>query len=456
MDRVTLQNYRCFREKQSARLAPLTFLVGENSTGKTSFLALLRALWQVAFQDRIPDFRQPPYDLGAFEDVLHYRGANNKRLDSFEVGFRYSASPINGAEMNYRVEFEARDGYPFPLTRCIRMGEEWVELSARKTEGSTVRVGNPHSKYECSIKTTEYPIDDKRLLPIRFMLGEVSHVIHKEKQAVSADGFHRDGKSSIDRQVRQMGATIEKSLVLLGSQEGVWETPRSPFASAPIRFHPKRTYDPSRPTQDPEGEYIPDYLASMSRNTPSEWEHLKSELENFGRDSSLFDEIDIRSFGNTVGSPFQIQIRKYSESKRLKGPKRNLIDVGYGVSQALPILIELLREDSPKMFLLQQPEVHLHPRAQAALGSLFCNLAASGKQIIVETHSDYILDRARMDIRDGKTDLKPDDISILYFERDELDVNIHSLRTDEDGNVLDAPPGYGQFFMDEMRRSVGL
>ena len=61
-----------------------------------------------------------------------------------------------------------------------------------------------------------------------------------------------------------------------------------------------------------------------------------------------------------------------------------------------------------------------------------------------------------MDIRDGKTDLKPDDISILYFERDELDVNIHSLRIDEEGNVLDAPPGYGQFFMDEMRRSVGL
>ena len=78
------------------------------------------------------------------------------------------------------------------------------------------------------------------------------------------------------------------------------------------------------------------------------------------------------------------------------------------------------------MFLLQQPEVHLHPRAQAALGSLFCNLAASGKQIIVETHSDYVLDRVYMDIRDSKTDLEADDVSILYFERDELDVNIHS------------------------------
>ena len=133
------------------------------------------------------------------------------------------------------------------------------------------------------------------------------------------------------------------------------------------------------PTPDPEGEYIPDYFASMSRNEPEQWERLKSDLEDFGRDSGLFDEIAVLSFGKTAGSPFQVQIRKFG--KRLKGPKRNLIDVGYGVSQALPILTELLREDSPKMFLLQQPEVHLHPRAQAALGSLFCNLPPQASRL---------------------------------------------------------------------------
>ena len=68
------------------------------------------------------------------------------------------------------------------------------------------------------------------------------------------------------------------------------------------------------------------------------------------------------------------------------------------------------------MFLLQQPEVHLHPTAQAALGSLFCEIAGWDRQIIVETHSDYIIDRVRMDVRDNKTDLKPADVSILYFE----------------------------------------
>ena len=110
----------------------------------------------------------------------------------------------------------------------------------------------------------------------------------------------------------------------------------------------------------------------------------------------------------------------------------------------------------PPMFLMQQPEIHLHPSAQAALGSLFCQVAKPKRKLIIETHSDHLLDRVRMDVRDGVSNLKPRDVSILFFERGELDVNIHSLRLDREGNILDAPPGYRQFFMDETRRSLGL
>ena len=56
-----------------------------------------------------------------------------------------------------------------------------------------------------------------------------------------------------------------------------------PFASAPIRSRPRRTYDPGRVTQDPEGEYIPSYLASLSRRRSTEWHKIKSALEEFGQ-----------------------------------------------------------------------------------------------------------------------------------------------------------------------------
>ena len=226
------------------------------------------------------------------------------------------------------------------------------------------------------------------------------------------------------------------------------------FAGAPIRSQPKRTYDPIQQTRDPEGEYIPSYLAGMSRRDKGGWEGLREELEYFGGMSGLFDEISINSLGRTAGAPFQVHIRTFG--RQLKGPRRNLVDVGYGVSQALPLLTELLRWDSPPMFLLQQPEVHLHPRAQAELGSLFCFIAEPHRQLVVETHSDYIVNRVRMDVRDGRSQLKAEDVSILYFERTDLDVKIHSIRLDEIGNVLDAPASYGDFFMEETRRSIGI
>ena len=128
--------------------------------------------------------------------------------------------------------------------------------------------------------------------------------------------------------------------------------------------------------------------------------------------------------------------------------------MGYGVSQVLPVITELLEKDAPPMFLLQQPEVHLHPSAQAALGSLFCRVAGPEHQLIVETHGDHLLSRVRMDVRDGVSDLKPEDVSILFFERDDLDVRIHSIRLDEEGNVRDAPTTYRKFFMEETRRSL--
>ena len=211
-------------------------------------------------------------------------------------------------------------------------------------------------------------------------------------------------------------------------------------------------------SQDPGGNHIPSYLASVARRDTDQWRALKCRLEDFGSASGLFDEINLRTFGRSDGDPFQVQVRKHSghKSRRRKGPWRNLIDVGYGVSQALPVVTELLRSDGSTMLLLQQPEVHLHPQAQAALGTLFCEAAAGGRQLVVETHSDYIIDRVRMDVRDQTTGLKPEDVSILYFEPGDSAVKIHSIRIDGGGNVLGAPVSYGNFFMDEVNRSIGL
>ena len=453
MDNITVKGYRSFRERQSARLAPLTLLVGNNSTGKTSFLALIRALWDVAFLSESPDFQKDPYDLGTFRDIAHNRGGRAGRVRSFEAAFEYSRRiprsrmrRTSDKPLLFSARFEERVAVPFPVERRINQGTTSVEAYSGV-------YGQNYFQFETSNVCGKYHLQDNIYAGDEVRLIRFSSLSHRlrfiddETDALSLSRGNLD-----DAELRQIS-----DLVRALDRRPSIRTPQGmlPFASAPVRSRPSRTYDPIRPSQDAEGGYIPTYLANLSRSNQEEWERLKDSLEEFGKSSGLFDEITIKTLGRSEGAPFQVQIRKFSG--RRKGALKNLIDVGYGVSQALPVITELLRSDSSQMFLLQQPEVHLHPSAQAALGSLFCNIAAEGrKQIIVETHSDHLLDRVRIDTRDGKTGLKPEDVSILFFEEGELDVNIHSIRLDKNGNVLDAPPSYRQFFMEETRSSIGL
>lgn len=440
MDSITLQNYRCFgSEEQTARLAPLTLLVGPNSTGKTSFLALIRALWDVAFREVVPNFREEPFDLGSFGEIVHRGAQRGHAAESFAAEFEYAYVKTQSNTMHFRTGFQPLDGFPFPALRTVAQNDR--EITIDSTESGTDFV-----RFRSGDMVDRRPWPGRRaqslsLLPFRWFSD------------MSIEWGHTEGEHwNID-----LGSLIFEPLI--GPFVAERHRVARPFAMSPVRSRPERTYDPVLLTQDPEGDYVPSYLASLARREADQWHALKGRLEKFGSISGLFDEITVRSFGSSPGDPFQIHVRKYSHirsSRPRKGPWRNLIDMGYGVSQALPILTELLRAGRESVVLLQQPEVHLHPQAQAALGTLFCNVAAGGRQLVVETHSDYIIDRVRMDVRDGKTDLKPEDVSILYFEPRDLDVKIHSIRLDEMGNVLDAPPGYRKFFMEEMRRSIGL
>ena len=446
MDSITLENYRCFREKQTAHLAPLTLLVGENSTGKTSFLALVRALWDVGFRKSLPDFREVPFDLGTFREIAHNRGGRGGQALSFLAGYGI------GEEALLEVKFEALNANPYPVMRRV-LREDIVFEAHRQEDGShEVCLTTPNINFSKEFERSGYYFADRQQESLTNLVFSVMQLFESNKSEDSDDCWESDDDETDEHSAEWID--LQKLLEATWRVSEVEPTSQAPFASAPFRSRPIRTYDPIPPSLDPRGEYVPTYLASLFHNNKKEWARLKGALETFGQESGLFDEINIKLLGLPEGSPFQVQIRKFSG--RLKGVRRNLIDVGYGVSQALPLLTELLRKDAPSMFLLQQPEVHLHPSAQAALGSLFCNIAGPERQLIVETHSNYILDRVRMDIRDKKTDLKPDDVSILFFEPGELDVTIHSLRIDQDGNVLDAPPGYGQFFIDETRRSIGI
>lgn len=436
---ITLRDFRCFRERQTAPLAPLTLLVGENSTGKTSFLAAVRAICDVAFHHREPDFREPPYDLGSFPEIVHDRGGRGSKAETFEIGIRALGSKPGLLECNatFKSGMSAAPSVSGGHAAAEDLWFKWCPTDGGRVKfelGSDNETWNkdeiiPADAHDLiSLMQSAFLYTDfGRLPPLRNSTGELEAIGVADHQ--------------------------QPVLALIASFQYFINTRARLFASAPIHAIPRRTYDPVKLDDDPWGADVPSRLASLQFRDKFEWTVLKEKLDAFGRESGLFDDLSVKQLTGFEGGPFQLQIRKFGKKGR-KGPKRNLMDVGFGISQVLPVLAALFRADGPPMFLLQQPELHLHPSAQAALGSLFCRTAEAGRQLIVETHGDYIMNRIRLDVRDRRTNLKPEDVMLLYFERDDLDVRIHPIGFDGDGNVQDAPPNYRRFFTDELNRSL--
>ena len=440
LQELRLRDFRCFHDQQTARLAPLTLLVGDNSTGKTSFLAGVRAILEVASFLREPDFRSAPYDLGSFHEIA-YRPHNVRGAGavSFSLGFGCAGDEAESLAID--ATFALGDGAaPALATVEWSAGDVWFREYLRDPDART--------ELGCAGGSWSLPAPTGPTRPIYIYGGDIRSLArvleNATKNGVPGDLEPLHGGQTVPSK------TDSEELIALFVDSARFRS--GAFAGAPIRSNPLRTYHPVRLARDPQGFSMPAFLANAYSRDPERWQQIKQRLEEFGRASGMFDEIFVRRLGRYVFEPFQLEVRKWG--KKRKGAKRNLIDVGYGVSQVLPLLVDLVNPDGSSLFLLQQPEIHLHPSAQAELGSLFCTSAASGRQLIVETHSDYIVDRILLDIRDKRTDLKPDDVSILFFEREDLEVAIHSISIDDEGNVLDAPEGYRKFFKDELNRVI--
>ena len=429
-------------------MTPLTFLIGENSTGKTSFLAAVKTISDI---DDLPpnvDFRTP-YDLGAFSDVVHHPKQPQDKATSFNIGYKRLNSFLhrnkNEASIRFNVTFKSDSvGVPKPTKFIFEMNDVWITLTQQKATILTEFGSNDKTwqmKHKEDSFENEWSTSSDYFSWVRYLyIARIHDYEQFCKSIENSDNTQSAPSQRTYRKFRQL------------TRYFVSRYTNSTFAGAPIRSNPRRTYEPIKLSPDPEGSYVPTLLAYLHGQDSKNWGRLKKHLERFGKESGLFDEINIKRFG-ALTEPFQLEV------SNAIGGKRNLIDVGYGVSQILPILAEFFRPDEhtpvkSNLFLLQQPEVHLHPSAQAALGNLFCDVVNSGRQLIVETHSDFILDRVRFLVR--KNEFKHEDVSFIYFEKKEGEVKLHNVTLDERGDLENTPEGYRSFFLRETNRVLGF
>jgi len=441
MDALILENIRCFTEPPPIPIRPITLLVGENSTGKTTVLASIRLVADLIRQLQTPDFNEEPFQLGSYNDIANYRGSR-WRAPSFSLGFEVSQNgrrpikrhtPVHKKPIRFLTIFTRYSAQPILSEWKIYSGGYSI-CTHIDTEGhiDSLEVHSPSNSIRLHGKVLRdlFPSASNPRHLFRFF------IIFPD--ILTIEDIQFEGTLPSQEDTKYIQHLIDQVVFSFRSP---------PYAVAPIRTKPKRTYDPISEQPTPEGDHIPMVLARTSNANPEDWDRLSKQLAEFGKTSGLFNTITVKNLSRAESGPFQIRLS-------FGGPKFNLVDIGYGVSQGLPVVVDALRAKKGQTVLIQQPEVHLHPRAQAALGSLLAGLAMTDKKtFIIETHSDHLIDRIRMDVRDGVGGLKPEHVSIIYFERTSgSEVQIYPMTVDKLGNLLDAPRGYRRFFLDEERR----
>src|SRR5690606_7269032 len=226
---------------------------------------------------------------------------------------------------------------------------------------------------------------------------------------------------------------------------------------APIRSEPKRTYDSYQNKFSSKGDHIPYLLKNLYKQIDSKRElvSFRQILEKFGEESGLFKGIKINPLGKLSTSPFEILIQFKTNSYKI-------LNVGYGVSQILPLLIQILATVDRTWFSLQQPEVHLHPKAQAAFGEfLFNAMIKQNHNFIVETHSDFLIDRFRYTLFQKNT-LKESTIKnyksqLIFFERTNKGNRLFIIPIEEDGKYSEnQPETFRRFFIKEELNLIKL
>lgn len=452
--------------------------------------------------------------LGSFEDVIHNKESNNIVKIKFEVNpFKNVRKPPNGMDprtylrpslrdINFGDRRIQRDGNRERILE-IEFGLKLPEKSKKSpiVENYTIKA---KTKFEDSTEFDEgliikfkrkekdnYIIQWKntilppfygyKKIPIPSNIKEYFCPVCKHKHySYSENGKKHYSKyyafeGSFERKVSFFNMIPE---IILNSEKDenepsihilrpirlIREILQNIFENinyiGPLREEPSRRYIYEEEYFDigNRGENAPFILAIEGDKKIHPYYFFNSTLEKWEKvvgdslKAGVIKWLNYMEISNTYDLKSQEEIlRLYLPTKSDKEVNVTLADVGFGVSQILPILVEGLRIKPNQMLILEQPEIHLHPKLQMQLADFFISMILSGRKILIETHSDHIINRIVRRIIENKENKIISKTNILFFEVGDKGSVPIKVKIDSDLGIVNWPKGFFDQSADEKK-----
>jgi len=406
---IVVSNYKSIGKEQRLEIKPLTLLAGSNSSGKSSIvqpLLLLKQTLDAAAYPGAIKLDGPHVYFTRTDHVLHKR-AGRTSTDRFSVGIALS----HGPEILLTYRRVPQSGFDIDAMRYTDATDSFTirpDMTSRDIEAAlpqylTISAKASHHKItrdRCFLAIES--IEDGDDIPIQPVLQGFEY----------GHGFPR---------------AIRDILHVPG-----------------LRGNPQRTYQRTvakLPLQGTFDSYVAGIIAEWKATKDQSLGELGKSLDDLG----LTWKVDVRPVDDT-----SLELRVGRTSRSARGGAQDLVsiaDVGFGVSQVLPVIVALLSAGPGQMVYLEQPELHLHPKAQHKLAYLLAAAAKRGVVVVAETHSSILLRGIQTQVAANQLDRSL--IKLNWFERDSKTGQsvVSTADLDEDGAFGEWPADFDEVEM---------
>ena len=426
--KITVGGYKSISREQSIDVRPLTLLAGANSSGKSSImqpLLLMKQTLESSYEPNALLLNGPNVQFTSLEQVLPKRIL--VRPQSLSIGLEIKQNA-------FFIGFENK--HHATLTTFFTVGKgsgfEVDYLNRQDEDGLSV--------YRQGMKNEHLTADAPKMLMDVLALFHFGDDTLIEWQVVRDRCFLQ-----IDLKIKRPDGSVLAQLEIKPSHDiepKILEIIHLPG----LRGHPARVYPATAV-----GPSFPGTFDSYAASVIADWQILDRQellalLQQHLRSLGLTSTLDAKFISDT-----QVELRVGRTLASDANDMVSIADVGIGVSQTLPVLVALLAAKPGQLVYLEQPEIHLHPRAQVAMAHILADAAKRGVRVVAETHSSLLLLGVQTLVAEGK--LPPELVKLHWFTRDEDGVTtIQSADLDEGGTFGDWPEDFGDISLEAQSR----